>query len=612
MPRRQRAGHGLRRPSARYRRLLGYLLRNKAGWVGILVLTLLSTGLGLLEPWPLKVLVDDVLGHRPLTGPLGSLPGAGSTHGLLAWVVVAGLVIFAAAIAADLLLTLLWIRVGQRMVWDLGADLFARLQRRSLLFHARRPVADSLSRVTDDAWCLHTVVDDLLFTPGHALIVVAGLVAVMLHLDVALTVVAVATAPLMVAASLLLGDRARTAGRQQRLVESTIQTHIQQTLAGLPVVQAFGQEDRQRRRLQELAGRAIHWEKRAALVSALNCLGSDLVGTLGAGVILLVGSYRVLHGELTLGTLLVFVAYLTSLQTQLRAITSVYGKLQSTRGRIERVMEILETDPEVEDPAEPLIIERARGAVRFEHVSFGYEPDRPVLHDVSLDIRPGELVAIVGATGAGKSTLAGLVPRFFDPVAGRVLVDGIDVRRIALRQVRAQVGIVLQEPFLLPTTVAANIAQGRPSASAGDIESAARTASAHEFIGQLPDGYDTVIGERGMTLSGGERQRIAIARALLKDAPILILDEPTSALDAQTEVDLLEALERLMKGRTTLIIAHRLSTVRGADRIVVLGSGRVLEAGTHDELVAAGGMYAGLQRLQASTTPAVIEAGVPA
>jgi ATP-binding cassette, subfamily B, bacterial len=265
------------------------------------------------------------------------------------------------------------------------------------------------------------------------------------------------------------------------------------------------------------------------------------------------------------------------------------------------VLQILDMEPEVQDVPGALPLPASHGHVRLDAVTFGYEPDRPVLHAVTLEALPGETVAIVGPTGVGKSTLMSLIPRFFDPWEGRVLVDGYDVRTVQLKSLREQVALVLQEPFLFPVSIAENIAYGRPDASQEEIEAAARAANAHAFIERLPQTYDTVVGERGATLSGGERQRLSIARALLKDAPILILDEPTSALDAETESLLLEALERLMEGRTTFIIAHRLSTIRGADRIAVLHEGRIVEMETHDNLLAHGGIYARLHHLQTGT-----------
>jgi ATP-binding cassette subfamily B protein/subfamily B ATP-binding cassette protein MsbA len=337
------------------------------------------------------------------------------------------------------------------------------------------------------------------------------------------------------------------------------------------------------------------------LVKAFADLGAGGVAAVGAAVVLFAGAMQVIAGTMTVGTLLVFVAYLTMLHQQLRALMKVYPELRAASASLRRVREILDVQPEVVDLPGAVELQRVAGHVVLEDVVFGYEPDRPVLRGVTVEARPGETIALVGATGAGKSTLVGLVPRFFDPWSGRILIDGRDARSIRLASLRGAVAIVLQEPFLFPLTIAENIGYGRPGASATEIEEAARAANAHNFIERLPEGYATVIGERGATLSGGERQRIAIARALLKDAPILILDEPTSALDAETESLLLEALEQLMVGRTTLIIAHRLSTIRRAGRILVLEQGRIVEQGGHAELLAAGGHYARLHRLQAPT-----------
>jgi ATP-binding cassette subfamily B protein/subfamily B ATP-binding cassette protein MsbA len=330
-------------------------------------------------------------------------------------------------------------------------------------------------------------------------------------------------------------------------------------------------------------------------------LASGLIATLGTGAILWLGASRVLHGQLTVGSLLVFLAYLTILQAQFAVFTKIYTTMQEVSASVERVLEVLGSEPEVSDRPGATPLTAARGHVRIEGVTFGYEADRPVLRGVSLEATPGQTVALVGATGAGKTTLAALIPRLFDPWEGRVLLDDHDVRDVQLRSLRAQVAVVLQDPFLFPRTVAENIAYGRPGASRVEIEAAARAANADEFIERLPRGYDTVVGERGATLSGGERQRLSIARALLRDAPVLILDEPTSALDAETERLLLGALRRLMEGRTTFIVAHRLSTIRGADRIAVLHHGQIVESGTHEELLARGGRYARLHSLQFGT-----------
>jgi ATP-binding cassette subfamily B protein/subfamily B ATP-binding cassette protein MsbA len=311
-----------------------------------------------------------------------------------------------------------------------------------------------------------------------------------------------------------------------------------------------------------------------------------------------VGAEHVLAGAISIGTILVFISYLGSLYSPIHDVSHSGGTISESLGSALRLVEVLDARADVEDRRGALTLAGVRGEVVFEDVSFGYEPGRPVLREVSLSASPGEVVAIVGPTGAGKSTLVGLLPRFFDPDQGRVLLDGHDLRELRLRQVRDSVSLVLQESFLFPFSIAENIGYGRPGATRQQIIQAARAANAHQFISALPDGYDTVLGERGATLSGGERQRIAIARALLKDAPVLILDEPTSALDAETEQSLLQALDRLMAGRTTLIIAHRLSTIRKADQILVLRNGHIAERGRHQDLINTAGHYAHMHNIQ--------------
>jgi ATP-binding cassette subfamily B protein/subfamily B ATP-binding cassette protein MsbA len=321
-----------------------------------------------------------------------------------------------------------------------------------------------------------------------------------------------------------------------------------------------------------------------------------------------VGASRAAEGRLTVGSILVFLSYLGTLKSNLKSFTGIYSTLQGARASIDRVMEVIDAGGEVEERAGAAALPPARGHLRLEGVTFGYEGASAVLRGVTLEALPGQTVAVVGPTGAGKSTLVGLVARLFDPWEGRVTIDGRDLREVQLRSVREQVSLVLQEPFLFPVSVAENIAYGRPEATRAEVEVAARAAGAEEFITRLPRGYETVVGERGATLSGGERQRVSIARALLKDAPILVLDEPTSALDARTEASLMGALDGLRRGRTTLIIAHRLSTVRGADRIVVLEGGEVVESGGHEELMARGGLYRSLHDAQFGGASATADA----
>jgi ATP-binding cassette subfamily B protein/subfamily B ATP-binding cassette protein MsbA len=456
-----------------------------------------------------------------------------------------------------------------------------------------------------DAWSVHAIVETLLFAPGHALVTTVLMVAVMAQLDPGLTLLALGVAPFMTAAAWFFGRPIREAAHARRDIESRLQAHVHQTLSGVSVVQAFTGEDDAQRRFQDLASQAIRTHQRTAFVGSAYGLGSGLLTAAGTALVMWAAAMRVIDGRLTTGTALVFLAYLATLQWQLSAFAAMYTTLQSAGASVDRVMDVLRGDEAVpERPGAPAL-PRVRGEVRIEDAVFAYGPGQPVLRGVNLVARAGESVAIVGATGAGKSTLVGLLPRFFDPTSGRVMIDGRDVRDVSLASVRDQVSVVLQEPFLFAMSVAANISLGRPQAAADEIERAARVANAHEFISRLPQGYDTIIGERGATLSGGERQRIAIARAVLKNAPILVLDEPTSSLDVETEQAVVQALQRLIRGRTTFIVAHRLSTIRAASTIVVLENGKVVEQGSHTALLTRGGRYARMHALQ---SPAFEEA----
>lgn len=597
----------------KYLRLLEYARRQRGALVFIFALTVFAAGLMALQPLPMKLLFDQVLGKAPVPSVLAdalrvfSLEPSPAT--LLALSVVGGLVLFALNSAVETGLTWAWTIAGRRVVYDLAQDLFARLQRRSVLYHKRQAVGDTMGRVTVDSWCIYRVVDTLLFSPLHALLGIAGMVWVMAQIDVTLTLLSLAVAPFMVGASFFLGKPLRAAAKLRREVESRIQAHIQQTLTGIPVVQAFAQEERESARFRSYADTVIRSQQFSALLGSVNGLGSGLVATLGSGVILWVGARHVLAGQTGIGTLLAFLVYVNSLQAQIKVFAGLYTTLQDVSASVQRVMEVLDGAPDLPEKPNAEKLGGIKGQVVFEKVSTGYTPGQPVLREVSFRAMPGQTVAIVGATGAGKTTLINLIPRFADVWEGRVLVDGRDVRDVTLQSLRRQVAVVLQESMLFPISIAENIAYGRPEASRAEIEAAARAANAHEFIAALSEGYDTVIGERGATLSGGERQRLAIARAILRNPPILILDEPTSALDAETERLILDALERLMKGRTTFVIAHRLSTVRRADQIVVLKDGRIVEGGTHEELLARQGDYAHLHRIQTGVTREPVAAG---
>jgi ATP-binding cassette, subfamily B, bacterial len=588
----------------RYRTVAAYAFRQWRLLAVILVTTAASSVAAALAPWPLKILVDHAIGGEPVPSLIRSILTALhldiAPTTLVVAATLASLGLFALNSALDMTLTHAWAVAGQRMVYDLAGDVFYRLQRLSLRFHHRRTVGDLLSRLTGDTWCVYVFTEGLLVTPLQRILtlVTTGLIA--WQLDPGLTLLSFAVAPVLVVLSIVHARQVKARTSRTRELHSRALSLVHQSLTSIPLVQAFDTERRNTERFRRISEDALVVSQRDSLVGGAYGLAGGLLTTFGAAVILYLGGQRVLSHAVPLGTFLVFLVYFRSIQGALQGLLGTYRGLKGAEANLDRVMEILDTEDGVRDaPYASPVLSRPRGQVRFAGVTFGYDPDRPVLRDVSLEARPGETLALVGPSGAGKSTLVSLIPRLFDPWQGQVFLDDVDLRSLQLRSLRTHVAVVLQDPFLLPLSVADNIAYGRPGASHADIVHAAQAANADEFIRRLPQGYDTVIGERGATLSGGEKQRLAIARALLKDAPVLILDEPTSALDAQTEALLLEALDRLAHGRTTFVIAHRLSTIRRADRIAVLDHGQLVEIGTHQALLDARGAY---QRLHAAQT----------
>ncbi len=576
--------------------LAHYALRRWPGLTAVLATMAVKVGLDLLTPWPLKVLVDHGLSGEPLPPLLAraaaALPWAGTPQGIVGWSIAATIGLFLLGWALGVARSYADIGFGQRMVYDLAHDLFGKLQRLSLRFHSRQSVGDSIRRVTTDCGCVSIIVKDAFLPLLASLVTLAAMFVVMWRMEPRLTLISVAIVPWLIVVLRRYMRPMLERSYAQQEAEAGMYAIVERTLAALPAVKAFGREPACDRDFARATDGSIDAAAAAVVVGLKFRVLVGLGTACGTAAIVWIGAQSVLEGRLTVGGILVFLAYLSALYTPLEQLMYAPSTTQGAAGSARRVLEVLDTPRDVDDRPGATRLERSTGHIRVEQVTFGYEPDRPVLHDVRFDVRPGQTVAIVGPTGAGKSTLAGLVPRFHDAWTGRVSLDGIDVRDIELKSLRSQVAVVLQEPFLFPVSIAGNIAYGRPGASRSEIEAAARTANAHDFIVRLPEGYDTVIGERGATLSGGERQRISIARAMLKDAPVLILDEPTSAVDARTEAALLEALERLVRGRATIVIAHRLSTIARADTILVLEDGRIVDRGTHAELLRRGGVYA--------------------
>lgn len=581
----------------RQARLLRYARPHWRALIVLVVSMLANIGLELLRPWPLKLVIDNVLGNHPLPAALGGLPGAQNVDTLLIWVVVATLVIFLLGTVTQMAYTFYSMRLGQQMTYRLAGDLFAHLQRLSLLFHLRRPTGDLISRVTGDTWCVNTIVTDAIVPALQALITVVSMFIVMWALQPTLTVLALAVAPLFVVVIKILGRPMKDRSRDQRDLEGQMMSVVEQTLSAVPAVQAHVREEHETLRFRRYADRTITAYIRTTVAGIWFELFVGLVTTLGTAAVIYVGARLALEHKLTAGTIIVFLSYLGSLYEPLNSIAYTTPTIQGAAAEADRVSEILEIEPAIRDrPGAPPA--RVQGTIRYEHITFGYQPNQPVLHDVSIEARPGETVAIVGPTGAGKTTLMNLLVRFYDPWTGRITIDGVDLRDVQHRSLRAQIALVLQDPFIFPLSIGDNIAYAKPDATRDQIAAAAKAANAHDFITRLPDGYETIVGERGATLSGGEKQRLSIARAFLKDAPVLVLDEPTSALDAHTEAALLGALERLMEGRISFVIAHRLSTIRHASQILVIDDGRIVESGTHRQLLEEQGVYCALYRRQ--------------
>jgi ATP-binding cassette subfamily B protein/subfamily B ATP-binding cassette protein MsbA len=559
---------------------------------------LVSAGLNVLKPWPVKLLVDSVAASAANSNPdtwMAWLPRGESPIGFSAWIAAATLVLFAAGWGVQTLHAYIQSGLGVRMSYGLGAQVFDRLQRLSLRFHSRRPAGDLVRRVTTDSRCARDLVIDVCLPAQTAIATLLGMTVVMAVLDWSLTILSYLVAPPLMLVQRRYYKPIQQYLHEQQEREGALLSEAEQTLSAIPAVQTCCAEQQQADKFRTQTDRTLdaYFRSLRAQLTFRTAVGA--AASTGRAAVMLWGGYRALEGHLTPGDLLVFLAYQGMLYQTIDTLANLTTATATAHANAQRVFEVLDSvHADVHEPTKPegpLSPSQWRGAVEYRNVTFAYDPDMPVLRNVTLSARPGEVVALVGPTGAGKTTLVSLLLRFFDPCEGCVLIDGVDARQISLSTLRGMVSIVMQDSLLLPVTVAENISYGQPTARMSEIEAAADAAHATDFIRRLPKGFDTVLGERGATLSGGEAQRIAIARAFLKASPLLVLDEPTSALDSHSEATVVEALQSLTKNRTCFVIAHRLSTIKNADRLIFLEDGRIKEVGSYDELMSKAGRY---------------------
>jgi len=569
-----------------YRRVLRYYRPFLGQTIFGLCLSLLGIALNLLKPWPFKIIVDDFL-----------RAGSAIRSDWRMWVLLLCLAVIGIQLLWGIInwiTNYLFVKVGLQALLKLRTDLYSYLQSLSLKYHDARRSSDSSFRVAYDSQSIQTIYNKGFTNIFASIVTLIGTFVIMLRLDWQLTLVSLGIVPLVVGAIYLFAHRIRRESTSIQEHESAVLAQAQEGLSSIRMVHAFGREEFEVRQFQQQARQSLQANLRLTLTNVNSALVISTLMVVGTAVMYYIGTVHVLSGTLTLGSLLVFSAYLLMLYQPLESLTYTTWAMEGATAGARRCFEVLDRQDDVVDSPGAVAISSAQGAIAFEAVNFGYAPDRCVLRNIDLQIDPNQIIGLVGGTGAGKSTLLSLVPRFYDPTTGSIRLDGCDIRQITKKSLRAQIAIVLQDTLLFSTTVRENIAYGRPDATEEEIIEAARQAQADEFIQQLPNGYASLVGERGGHLSVGQRQRIGIARAFLKNAPILLLDEPTSALDPSTESAIMETIKALMRGRTTLIATHRLATIHNLDQIIILEHGRIVEQGRGPDLIARGGIYAKL------------------
>jgi ATP-binding cassette subfamily B protein/subfamily B ATP-binding cassette protein MsbA len=574
--------------------IVSFLAPYKKRVVLLSVLLLAQIGLSALQPWPLKVVIDYVLVGHPIPEPFAHWLAA--IHGgtgvvLLITLVAAGVIVQVTRELVAALGTQVQIDMGQRMVYTLRYRLFEHLQALGLHHHVTTNTGDAVYRVDVDAYAIENLVVSGVFPLATSIMTLLVMFVILLRLDVTVALLSLIVVPFLYLClryymSTLVANEERVKEHESKLIERLLES-----FGAMRLIKSFAREPYEAERYATAGDKTMHARIALTWQQSLFSVIVTTITILGTAVVLIVGGMHVMRGQMTIGSLIVVITYLAAVYDPLSAIAHTTGQLQGAVAGSKRVRAVFNLLPETTDSPDALDPADLKGDIRFDHASFSYPDGTVVLHDISFEAKPGQMIALVGLTGAGKTTLVSLIPRFYDASSGRVLIDGEDVHRFHVRALRERISIVLQDPVLFSGTIADNLRYGRLDATMEDIQNAARAAHAHEFISRLPKGYDTEIAEAGGGLSGGERQRISVARAILKNAPILILDEPTSSLDAISEEIVFAALRRLRAGRTTIVIAHRLSTVRDADQILVLDGGRIAAQGRHEELLKSSLLY---------------------
>jgi len=584
-------------------RLIRDLVRPYRGSLLVILLAMLTeTAMSLAAPWPLKIIIDNVVGHHRLSPWLDDIVRpmleGGQKMQVAALAALATLLIAAIGAVATYIDNYYTESVGQWVAHDLRMRTYHHLQRLSLGFYNTHQTGALLSTITTDIQTIQGFASSSSLDILVDLLTILSMLGLMFWLNWDFTLIALGITPFLLLFVSRFKKAVKKATHEVRKEQSEIVAVVQQGLESMQVITAFGRQELQQRQLGDVSHATVAAALRARRIKSLLSPVVTITVAACTAVVLWRGSWLILHDMMTVGELTVFLAYLSRFFKPVKDLATMTNQIAQAAVGVERVRTILDTDTIIEEKPDAIDPGPLTGAIEFQNVAFGYDSSVPVLRDVSFRIEPGQFIGVVGPTGAGKSTIVSLIPRFYDPLSGAVRVDGKDVRDLKIKSLRDQIGYVLQDTVLFRGTISENIAFGRPDATSEEIVTAARLANADEFIAKMPDGYNTMVGERGMTLSGGQRQRIGIARVMIRNSPILLLDEPTAALDTESEHLVIDALERLMKSKTVITIAHRLSTIRDADSIIVISGGVVAESGTHDELLSLGGIYSGLYHAQ--------------